>query len=375
MGEEKANTSNLFHILPSEQANASEALATPLQGIARLAASGISAGEGHLVEFRTLPVRSLLNKSVSRRGLPFRWSINPYRGCEFGCRYCYARYTHEFMELRDPADFEHKIFVKQSAAWLLHQELRPLKRGEQIAIGTATDPYQPIEKRARVTHSILEVLAAYRGFGVGIVTKSTLIERDIDLLKQIAAKNDLSLHITITTHDAHLARILEPRAPRPDLRFRTVRRLREAGLHTGIMCSPLMPGITDTAAALDTMARKAREVDASFFVANPLFLKPCSKSTFLAFVHEHFPQLDATYAKRYERAFVSRAYQRRIGDLVIAVQQKYRMGRRFASVPLSLAGERGLENQDPQQSLWPAEPVPRGVASAQPTPQRVMMTS
>ena len=122
-----------------------------------------------------------------------------------------------------------------------------MKRGEQIALGTATDPYQPIEKRARVTRGILEVFAGQRGLRLGIVTKSTLIERDIDLLQQIAAKNDVTLHITITTHDARLARILEPRAPRPDLRFRTVRRLREAGLRTGIMCSPLMPGITDNA--------------------------------------------------------------------------------------------------------------------------------
>ena len=155
------------------------------RGIARLAAGGCEAGEGHLVEFRTLPVRSLLNRSVSRRGLPFRWSINPYRGCEFGCRYCYARYTHEFMEMRDPADFEHKIYIKQQAAWLLRQELRSLKSGEQIALGTATDPYQPIEKRALVTRSILEVMADQHGLRLGIVTKSTLIERDIDLLRQM----------------------------------------------------------------------------------------------------------------------------------------------------------------------------------------------
>ena len=230
MGEEKAKYQSLFHILESDNHRPDpQASEPPPRGIARLAASGCQAGEGHLVEFRTLPVRSLLNKSVSRRGLPFRWSINPYRGCEFGCRYCYARYTHEFMEMRDPADFEHKIYIKQQAAWLLRQELRSLKSGEQIALGTATDPYQPIEKRALVTRSILEVISEQRGLSLGIVTKATLIERDIDLLRLIAARNELSLHITITTHDARLARILEPRAPRPDLRFRTVRRLREAG--------------------------------------------------------------------------------------------------------------------------------------------------
>ena len=189
MSEEKANEPELFHILPENLA--------PSKGIVRLAANGSEAGEGHLVEFRTLPVRSLMNKVVSRRSVPFAWSINPYRGCEFGCRYCYARYTHEFMELPDPADFERKIYLKQSAAWLLRQELRSIKRSESIAIGTATDPYQPIERRTGITRSILEVFAEERGLSLGIVTKSTLIERDIDVLQQISAKNDLSIHITI----------------------------------------------------------------------------------------------------------------------------------------------------------------------------------
>jgi len=374
MSEEKAKTSQLFHILPPDST-------PPAKGIARLAATGYDAGEGHLVEFRTLPVRSLMNKVVSRRNLPFMWSINPYRGCEFGCRYCYARYTHEFMELRDPADFERKIYVKQSAAWLLRQELRSVKRNQNIAIGTATDPYQPIERRSKITRSILEVFASEQGFSLGIVTKSTLIERDIDLLQKIAAGNDLTVHITITTHNAQLARVLEPRAPRPDLRFRTVRRLREAGLRTGVMCSPLLPGITDGASALDTMARKSRDVDASFFFANPLFLKPCSKATFLAFVHEHFPQLDALYAKRFEEAFVSRAYQKRLADLVAAVRKKYRLGIRYAETRIETEADseaQGREERDgspQQQSLWPMQTAPRKPVLAQPVRQRVMMTS
>ena len=373
MSEEKANIPDLFPMVPQD--------GSLPRGIARLAGYGSDAGDGHLVEFRTLPVRSLMNRVVSRRGLPFTWSINPYRGCEFGCRYCYARYTHEFMELRDPADFERKIFLKQSAAWLLRQELRSVKPGEAIAIGTATDPYQPIERRAKTTRSILEVFAGERGLDLGIVTKSTLIERDIDILQRIAERNHLTLHITITTPDARLARILEPRAPRPDLRFRTVRRLREAGLRTGVMCAPLMPGITDSAAALDTMARKSRESDASFFFANPLFLKPCSKATFLAFVHEHFPQLDAVYAKRYSEAFVSRAYQKRMADLVAVVRRKYRLGLRSAETRslTSADGEakerKAMDICPHQESLWPDRVDPRKPALAQPARQRVMMTS
>ncbi|GGH12710.1 SPL family radical SAM protein [Silvibacterium dinghuense] len=330
MSEEKAKIETLFPILGQGNLQGfSEEKTSRLSGIARLAAQGSEAGEGYQIEFRTLPVRSLLNHSVSKRGIWFAKSINPYRGCEFACRYCYARYTHEFLELRDPADFERKIFIKENARWLLEQELAKLKPGEEVALGTATDPYQPIERRARVTRGILEVFAKRRGLRLGIVTKSTLIERDIDVLTEIACRHDLVIHMTITTADAKLARILEPRAPRPDLRFQTVKRLREARLRTGVLCSPLLPGITDHLTAIEGVARRAKEADASFFSANPLFLKPCSKGTFLEFVKDHFPQLLASYERRYATdAFTSEAYQERLRELVRVVRQKYGLGRR-----------------------------------------------
>ena len=305
-------------------------------GIARLAAQAEPAGEGHLLEVRALHARSILNRSVSRRGLGFAWSINPYRGCEFACRYCYARYTHEFMELRQPQDFERKIFIKQHAAWLLEQELKQVRPGEEIALGTATDPYQPTERTARVTESLLEVLARQQGLRVGLVTKSTLIERDIPLLKKIAERNSLALHLTITTPDVALARLLEPRAPRPDLRLRTVARLRQAGLRTGILCSPLLPGITDTGRAIDSMAKKAKAADASFFCAQPLFLKPCSKEVFLAFIREHFPAHEAMYQQRFgDDAFVSKAYRTRIEDMVRMACRKYSLPRRGSDALLT----------------------------------------
>ena len=333
-----------------------------LVGIARLADQSTLADSGHLTEYRALEVRSILNNSTSKRGLPFRKSINPYRGCEFACRYCYARYTHEFMELRDPELFEKRIFVKQNAAWLLRQELRKLRPNEEIAMGTATDPYQPIERRALVTRSLLEVMSECRGLNLGIVTKSTLIRRDVDLLKKFAERNRLVIHITITTPDTKLARILEPRAPRPDLRFQTVSALRRAGLRTGILCCPIMPGITDTPAALDAMAKRAKEANASFFAANPLFLKPCSKGTFLSFVREHFPALEGSYEKRYaEEAFVSKAYQRRIADLVAAVVRKYGLGRRRGEMAVAREAYAAPVTESQQQFLWPemAKPAER----------------
>src|ERR1700677_326070 len=340
----------LFPILPSFPAVDGESVSTgaPLTGIARLAAASSPAGEGHETEVRSLQARSILNRCVSRRGLRFTWSINPYRGCEFACRYCYARYTHEFMELQ-PKDFERKIFIKQNAAWLLEQELKQVRPEEEIALGTATDPYQPVERRARVTESLLEVLARQHDLRIGIVTKSTLIERDIVLLQRVAQNNTLVLHLTITTPNAALARLLEPRAPRPDLRLRTVARLRQAGLRTGILCSPLLPGITDTGKALDGMARRAKAAGASFFSAQPLFLKPCSKEIYLAFVQEHFPALEPMYRQRFDsEAFVSAAYRKRIEGLVKAVCSKYQLGRRSGDALLTRTiGDMGGDTGQP----------------------------
>jgi len=304
--------SDLFPILPQPT------------GIARLASQAAHADDGHLVEFKSLAVRSILNKSTSKRMRWLAWSINPYRGCEFGCKYCYARYTHEFMELRDPLAFERIIFLKQNAAWLLEQELRHIDPADEIALGTATDPYQPIERRAKITRSLLEVFGRRQGYHLGIVTKSRLIERDIDLLVEIAKRNTLVVHITITTPDAKLARLLEPRAPRPDLRFQTVLRLREAGITAGILCCPLLPGITDSEAAIDGMAQRAAAVKASFFAANPLFLKPCSRPTYLSFVRQHFPALERDYATRFAHAdFAAPPYRQKLASIVEQARRRH----------------------------------------------------
>jgi len=303
----------------------------PLVGIAKLAAQGESIRQGHLVEYFTLPSRALLNRCTSAR-MPFTWTINPYRGCEFACKYCYARYTHEFMEMRDGVDFERKIYVKQQTAWLLHQELKKVKRGEQISIGTATDPYQPAEKRFEVTRGILEELAQHHGLEIGIVTKSDLVGRDVELLKSVAEHNSLFVNLTVTTLNAKLARILEPRAPRPDLRLNAVRELCAAGINAGVICAPVLPGITDSPAALDAVVRATKEAGGKYIYANPLFLKPCSASVFLPFLEKEFPQLVADYRKRFaERAFVSKAYSKRISELMAQLRKKHGITREFSS--------------------------------------------
>ncbi len=295
-----------------------------LIGIARLAAEGESLREGHNVEYFSLESRSLLSRVVSNRNLPFTWAINPYRGCEFACKYCYARYTHEFMELRDGVDFERKIFVKQQAAELLRHELKRVKRGEQIAIGTATDPYQPAERRFEVTRAILEELARHSGLEIGIVTKSNLVTRDAEILRRVAEKNDVFINVTVTTVDVELARKLEPRAPRPDLRLEAVRQLNMAGLNAGVICAPVLPEITDKPRDLDALVKAAREAGAKYIYANPLFLKPCSAAVFLPFLEAEFPALVEVYRARYrERAFLPKGYAERLSHLMRGLRDKY----------------------------------------------------
>lgn len=294
-----------------------------LVGIARLAAEGDSLRQGHEVKYFTLPIRSLLNRCTAPR-MPFTWTINPYRGCEFACKYCYARYTHEFMEMRDGVEFEQKIFVKQHAAELLRQELRQVKPGEEIAIGTATDPYQPSERKFEVTRGILEEFARHRGFEIGIVTKSNLVLRDIALLQQVAKSNQLFVNLTITTLNVDLARILEPRAPRPDLRLEAVRKLNQAGIAAGVICAPVMPGITDSPRDLESLVRATADAGGKYIFANTLFLKPCSAAIFLPFVAKEFPHLVENYQKRYQdRAFLSAPYRKRLSELMAGLRRKY----------------------------------------------------
>jgi DNA repair photolyase len=316
---------------------------SPLVGIARLASEGESLRDGHDVEYFTLPSKSLLNRCVSRREMPFTWTINPYRGCEFACKYCYARYTHEFMEMRDGIEFEQKIYVKQHAADLLRSELRRVKPGESIALGTATDPYQPAERRYEVTRGILEEFARHRGFELGIVTKSNLIVRDLDLLREVSRNNALSVHMTVTTLKVELARILEPRAPRPDLRLDAVRQLSAAGITVGVSCSPVLPGITDSPADLEALVSAAAAAGARHIFANPLFLKPCSAAVFLPFIEQQFPKLAESYRQRYrDRAFLPPSYGKRIAQLVARFREKY-----------------GIRRADPRGTTyankWPAQ--------------------
>jgi DNA repair photolyase len=306
----------------------------PLVGIARLAASSPLAETSRKSEGRPeyffLPVKSILNKCDSKR-VPFEWTINPYRGCEFGCKYCYARYTHEYMEL-DGGEFEKKIFVKQDAAPLLahdvsrkysYQRAGAESEGpEHIAIGTATDPYQPAEREYGVTRACLEELAKREGLSVSITTKSNQVVRDIDVLRRISERSALYISITVTTLHTRLARLLEPKAPRPDLRLAAVKQLREAGLLVGVSAAPLLPGITDREGDLEGVAAAAKEAGAQWFFSNVLFLMPSAAKQFLPFVREKFPRLAKQYEQWYARnGYAPEEYRRKISERVRLVRQ------------------------------------------------------
>jgi DNA repair photolyase len=283
-------------------------------------------------------VKSILNRCNSNR-VPFEWTINPYRGCEFGCKYCYARYTHEYMEL-DGGEFEKKIYVKKDVAPLLAWDVGHKysysstasggARPEHIAIGTATDPYQPAEREYGVTRACLEELAKSEGLSVSIITKSNQIVRDIDVLQRVASRSNLTIDITITTLRPGLTRLLEPRAPRPDLRLEAVRHLREAGLSVGVSASPLIPGITDRDGDLEAVAAAAREAGAQWFFSGVLFLMPSSAKQFLPFVREKFPRLAKQYEQWYTKnGYAPEEYRQKASERVARIRAKYG----FASRP------------------------------------------
>ncbi|MBY0373558.1 MAG: radical SAM protein [Bryobacteraceae bacterium] len=271
-----------------------------LVGIARLAAEAPALERKRRVDYFHLGTRTLLNRCANPK-LPFTWTVNPYRGCEFGCKYCYARSTHEYLELRRLEDFETRIYAKNFTASGLRGELARVKRGQAIAIGTATDPYQPAERRFRLTRRVLGVFAEARGYALSVTTKSDLIARDVDVLARIAERNSLMINMTVTTVDAELARAVEPYAPRPDLRLGAVRELARAGINVGVFVSPLMPRLNDSLASLRAVAEAARQAGAVRFGARVLFLTAAPKECFLEWVGRERRELLAMYERYFSR--------------------------------------------------------------------------
>jgi len=253
-------------------------------------------------EFQTLESRSLMNR-LTGSAMPFGWTINPFRGCEFGCRYCYARPTHEYLGHLDPAEFEHRIYVKRGdEARLLEDLKRARSSGQEVAIGAATDPYQPAETRFAITRGVLQVMARVPGLRVGITTKSAAVTRDLGLLREVARGSDLCVNLSLISLDAELLRLLEPLAPRPDLRLRAMRALADAGVRTRVFVMPVLPLITDGEAGLRDLLAAARAAGAKEAICHALFLRtPTVRDFFLDFLRQEFPWALPRYLELFPR--------------------------------------------------------------------------
>jgi DNA repair photolyase len=237
--------------------------------------------------------------------MPFEWTVNPYRGCAMGCRYCYATYTHEFMGIETPEEFHSTVFVKQGGLEGTARALRRvIRRGELIALGTATDPYQPGEMHERVTRRFLELVAQHRGVRLGITTKGALILRDVDVLERIHARSSLSIHVSLISTRTELLRRIEPWAPPPEVRLEVLRRLVRAGLSTSVSVAPVLPAITDSEADLDELFRRIAETGVRRLSWQVLFLRSPTKEKYLRWLAAEFPR----YLEAYQRAYEGRVY-------------------------------------------------------------------
>ena len=288
--------------------------------------------EARGTRFLSLPVRRVLNPPASTH-MPF-WSLNPYVGCEFGCSYCYARRTHEWTLERNSAQpngqpphlsFEKNILIKHGAPEVLLRTLEPGKLGSTaLVIGTATDPYQPAERKFRLTRQLLQALLHHQGLHLGITTKSPLITRDLDVLTALAQRHRLSVSISIISMDAELLRCLEARSPAPHARIRALARLAAAGINAGVLIAPIIPGITDGWSQLAALMEAAKAAGARWATGHPLRLGPAARAGFLPLLRKKFPQLVARYEARYGRKHhPGKEYERALERRLTALQEAF----------------------------------------------------
>ncbi|TCS72334.1 SPL family radical SAM protein [Effusibacillus lacus] len=279
--------------------------------------------------------KTVLNR-VTTPAMPFTWSINPYRGCSHGCAFCYARNTHSFLGMGTDDTFRTHLFVKEDAPEVLRRELAKGRwRGGRVAIGTATDPYQPLEKQRGLTRRILEILVQYR-IPTTITTRSPLIIRDLDLLQELSSRTECSVNISINTLDVRIWRSMEPESPHPQARFATVRKLREAGIRAGIFLAPVLPFLTDDESTLDRLLQHAKESDASFVFASLLRLKPEVKPWFFAQLERHYSNLISCYRSLYKGTYAEEQFAQRFHEKVAPLLEQWG----FAKESLSITNSR-----------------------------------
>ena len=272
--------------------------------------------------FEEIECKSLINP-VHAPGLPFRWSINPYRGCQHACVYCFARGSHQYLGYDPGRDFERRIIIKINAVQVLREELRRSSwRREQVMIGTACDPYQQAEVKYRLTRGILSALAECAN-PMALLTKSPTVLRDLDVLQQLASAAQAMVAFSIPTLNLEIWRQTEPGTSNPNTRLEAVAKLSAAGIPTGVMLAPIIPGLTDDPQSLETVVRAAAGHGAGFIADNVLHLKPGTKEWFMPFLRESYPHLLPKYARYYRGAYAPEHYTEQVHTVVAELRRKW----------------------------------------------------
>ena len=289
----------------SPAAPATDAL-LPLIGLVRSVTTPEFAG----VTFHEVTAKSVLNKVAAGSRMPFEWTINPYRGCSHACVYCFARKSHTYLDFDAGLDFDSQVVVKINAAEVLRRELAKPSWGRQhVALGTNTDPYQRAEGRYQLMPGIIGALAD-SGTPLSILTKGTLLARDIPLLKHAAAQVPVGVGISLAMTDERLSEAVEPGTPGPRARLKLITRLREAGLPCGVMAMPILPWLSDSDEALDSLFASLAAAGATGVTAGALYLKPGTREWFMQWIAKEHPQLAGKYRRLYGTgSYASKEYR------------------------------------------------------------------
>jgi DNA repair photolyase len=275
--------------------------------------------------YQEVTCRSALNPV---KGMPFKWTLNPYRGCTHGCHYCFARRYHAQFELDSDDAFSSIIFVKRNFVDVLERELdRPSWKREYVAVGTATDVYQPIEGHYKLTRRSLVALAKART-PAGVITKGPMVVRDTDVLAELSRRASCTVYVSVPTVDEDAWRILEPGTAHPMQRLRAVRELTDAGIRAGVLMNPIVPGLTSQPARLENTIKAIADHGASFMGTNLLYLKDGTRVHFIKFLEKHFPDLAAKYTRLYRGAYAPDAYAKEVRGVIRLLQKKYRVAKR-----------------------------------------------
>lgn len=291
-------------------------------------------GEGALTEaqlradaarYQEIKCRAALNRTI---GMPFNWTLNPYRGCTHACEYCFARKYQYQLELGADDTFSSLILVKVNIVDVLRKELdKPSWTREQVAVGTATDPYQPIEGHYKLTRRSLEVLAAART-PIGLITKGPMIVRDIDVLQKLTAAAACTIYVSVPTVDEDIWRELEPGTAHPLQRLKAVQKLAEAGVRAGVLVNPLVPGFSTRRRPLDRTLEAIADHKAAFAGMNTMYLDGGTRSHFMNFLRARHPSMLARYERLYAKKYVAGNYANLVKRRFNALRQKHRLAGR-----------------------------------------------